>query len=553
YVGWYMFYVQHFFINDELNRTADAVFVTVGRDPHLGAIGFYWPPLPQLLNCLFVPILQPLGATIMAGTLQTAFCMALTIPVLAKIGKTLGVGRWTTFGVCLVFAITPVTIYNSANGMSEAAFFLTGSLTMLGFFRYIRSRSTGDMILFSLSMSAFILTRLEGPAVVAVLVVVAAFDWRCLRSWRVLKQRTWTAVLLGLPPLACFLFWILEQWILLKDPLFFLHQNGPSGGAVGGPGDAVWLPHLHHDTIVLLQWAGHWVLVLGMTMAVALLGIVLAPFSNRTRGSIGIIGAMATILVIQVYTVGFADGWGDPRYFSMAVPWAACAALWMASWTRQTAYNPIPSRNPLAGVWNIGLIAIMVVNAGTGNWTMSSGTTTGIEHECAFMQEDVARLLPFLGRGGDPKSKDYCAPASDTLQVVETATHWLDDRLKPNNRVLMDNNALIAPEIFTRHPGQYIVRNDRDWQKIVANPAGKITYLITEAHSKRGKPIAFTATNGGNEDYGATLVNYRSSAWHLVYSKDGAQNITTSRLNWIQIYKVSSTVAPIGIAAPTGQ
>ncbi|MCL2394077.1 MAG: hypothetical protein FWC87_05240, partial [Acidimicrobiaceae bacterium] len=40
YVGWYMFYVQHFFINDELNRTADAVFVTVGRDPHLGAIGF---------------------------------------------------------------------------------------------------------------------------------------------------------------------------------------------------------------------------------------------------------------------------------------------------------------------------------------------------------------------------------------------------------------------------------------------------------------------------------------------------------------------------------
>ena len=553
FVGWHLLYVQHFYINDELNKTADAVYVTVGRDPHLGAIGFYWPPVPQLLNCLFVPFLLPFGATIFAGPLQTAFCMALTIPVLAKIGKTLGVGRWSTFAICLVFAITPVTIYNSANGMSEAAFFLTGSLTMLGFFRYIRSHSTADMILFSLSMSAFILTRLEGPAVVAVLVVVASFEWRCLRSWKALRECTWNAILLVLPPVACFLFWLLEQWILLRDPLFFLHQSGVAGAAVAGPQDAIWLPNFHHHKIVLFQWAGHWVLVLGMTLAVALLGVIFRPMSDRTRGSIGILGAMATILAIQVYTVGWADGWGDPRYFSMAVPWAACAALWLASWTRRTAYNPRPSRVAWAGLWNAGLIAILVVNAGTGNWTMSSGPTTHVERECTFFQDDVARLLPFLGRGGNPKSPSYCVLQKNSLAPLEAAAHWLDQRMTPRDRVLMDNNVVVAPDLYTAHPDQYIVRNDRDWQKIVANPGRKVTYIIAQSKTRRGDPSAFTSTNGGQEDYGAALVNARHAAWKLVFSRFGAQNITTSQDTWVQIYKLSGTVAAIGINAPTGQ
>jgi hypothetical protein len=548
--AFWMFYVKHFYINDELNRTADAVYVTIGRDPHLGAIGFYWPPLPQLLNCLFVPILEPFGRTVMAGPVETAFCMAFTIPVLAKIGKSLGVGRWTTFAICLVFAVTPVAIYNSSNGMSEAAFFLTGSLTMLGFLRYIRSRSTGDMILFSLAMCSFILTRLEGPFIVVVLVVVASFEWSNLRSRKSLRQSAWNAVILAAPPLACLGFWVLVQWILLKDALYFLQQGGGSP-----PRAAAWLPNPSTEPWGSLEWAARWVVVLGIPLVIALFWVILRPRSDRTRGSIGIIGATGTILAIQIWSVGFEGGWGDPRYFSMIVPFGAVAALWLAARSHDSYGLRGPSAPPWVGhAWNVGLIAVLLVNAGTGNWYMSSGQVTAIEHECTFFQGAVGRAIPFLGRGGgNAKSANYCAPLPNTLSAYQDIDTILDHRLKPDQRVLTDNSTIFAPDLFTDHPGQFIVRNDRDWEKIVANPVGKVTYIITVSKNPRGRPQGGAVITGsGAFDYGAQLVNLTPMAWKLVAESTGDVP-KKDHPAWVQLYEISGTVPPAGINGPTGE
>jgi hypothetical protein len=559
--GWWMFYDQHFWINDELNRIADAVYVTVGRDPHLGAIGFYWPPLPQLLNCIFVPILEPFGRTIMAGPVETAFCMAFTIPVLAKIGSSLRVGRWTTFAACLVFALTPVAIYNSTNGMSEAAFFLTGSIMMLGFLRYIRSHSTGDMILLGAGMSAFILTRLEGPFVVAVLVFVASFEWHNLRSLKSLRQSAWTALLLALPPYACFGFWVLAQWILLRNPLFFLQQN--AGGTP--PTNAAWLPKAASEPFAAFPWALHWVLVLGIPLYILLAGILVRPFSDRTRGSIGIVGAMGAILAIQIYSVGWLHGYGDPRYFSMAVPFGFVAAFWLFARSPDTSDRSLPpaSAQPWSAtyessgprvVWNAVLIAVLVVNAGTGSWTMSSGTTTAAEHECVFFQGGVAQILPFLGRGGNSKTKAYCPPDGNGLAAFQSIDHILDDRLRPSDRVLADNASMFAADLFTRHPDQFIVRNDRDWEKISANPAGKVEYIITQSPTRRGRPEGGAATtSAGFSDYGAQIINLGPKAWKLVAEAEGAQETTGGQAAWIQLYEATGVAPAAGINGPTGQ
>jgi Dolichyl-phosphate-mannose-protein mannosyltransferase len=554
--GWWMFYVKHFYINDELNRIADAIYVTIGRDPHLGAIGFYWPPLPQLLNCIFVPILAPFGQSILAGPVETAFCMALTIPVLAKLGKSIGVGRWTTFAICLVFAITPDAIYNSTNGMSEACFFLTGSLTMLGFLRYVQSRSTGDMILFASAMGAFTLTRLEGPFVVVVLVFVASFEWSNLRSRASLRQSAWTATLLGLPPALCFGLWMVAQWVLLKNPLNFLDQGGTPP-----PLNASWLPSAASLPWGAIPWALHLVVVLGMALGVALLGVVLFPRSHRTRGSIGILGAMGTIIAIQVDSVGFHHGYGDPRYFSMAVPFGFAAAMWVAARTQSRPGangRSAPAGGALSSLWpsylwNAGLVALLVFNAGVGNWTMSSGSVTGIERECTFFQGGVAQVLPFLGRGGDPHSKkNYCTPFVDTLKPYEQVVTFLDKHIQPSDRVLTDNSSMFQADVLTRHPNQFIVRNDRDWEKIVANPAGKVTYIVTSAKTRRGRPLELAATTAqGNTDYGAQIIDARPEAWKLVYSSAGGLAVKGMG-NWVQLYKATGTVAPAGVNAPGG-
>src|SRR6202034_31059 len=171
------------------------LYVTESRDPHLAAIGFFWPPLPQLLQVPIIPLVEPLGLTLMAGPISTALCCAATIPVMAHIGRFLGLGRLTVLVFCLAFALNPITIYYSANGMSEACFFFTGSLSLYGFLRYIRNREVGDMWLFSFALAGVVLTRLEGPFFALALGVIATFSWRSLYDRDALRQSAWTALL----------------------------------------------------------------------------------------------------------------------------------------------------------------------------------------------------------------------------------------------------------------------------------------------------------------------------------------------------------------------
>lgn len=218
-VAFWIRYDLHFWINDALSRSADAVYVTVGRDPHLGAIGFYWPPLPQLIQIPLVPFLLPFGQTQMAGPLSSAICVAVTIPVLARIGRLLGLGRGWTLAICLTFAVNPVIIYYAAIGMSEACFFLVGAVTMLGFLGFVRTRGTPYLLMLAVGLTGCVLTRLEGPFLAIALAVVAGLQWG---KWR---QSARTIFLIGLPAAAAFFAWMLVQWVLLGSPFFFEHQS----------------------------------------------------------------------------------------------------------------------------------------------------------------------------------------------------------------------------------------------------------------------------------------------------------------------------------------
>jgi hypothetical protein len=494
-------YGLHFWINDALNRSDDALYVTIGRDPHLGAIGFYWPPLPQLLQLPLMPFLRPFGAEIMAGPISSAVCMALTVPVLAKIGQRLHLSRPLTFVFCLVFALTPDMIYTASNGMSEACFLLTGAVTMLGLLSYVESRATPDLIILSLGLSGAVMTRLEGPELTLAIALIAAFSFRHIRS------SLWTTILIGLPPLACFLLWMLVQYVLLKNPFFFLDQE--QGGAGTGPGSRFWLPDIAADPLKVFPWAFGWVVVLAPVLILLLVVTVANPRSKKTRGSLGILAAMGVFLAIQIFTVAVQDGFGDPRYFVMAVLFGLVAAMWLAS----------THRNALARAWNVGLVGLLVVAAGTGSYALTSGRITHVEGECAYFQYGVARVLPFLGRA--QTGKYACIKPTNGLLAWEQADTWIDGHLTDHDRILADNASNYAAELYTTRPKLFVVRNDRDWAKTVANPV-HITYIITQSTSRNAPPnVAATYS----QDDGATLISLDRSEWHLVRSFGGALNV----------------------------
>lgn len=495
-------YGLHFWINDALNRTDDALYVTVGRDPHLGAIGFYWPPLPQLVQLPLMPFLRPFGAEIMAGPISSAICAAATIPILGQIGKRLGLHRWLTFGICASFAINPDIIYTASNGMSEACFLLAGAVTMLGFLSYIQTRTTADLLIFTLGLSAAIMTRLEGPFLVFALVVVATFSLRHLRA------SLWHFAIIAAPPYGLFALWIVVQWILLKDPLFFLHQLSPGGNPA--PGTAAWLPNTAHDPLAVVPWALGWIIVLGPVLLLLAASLIVRPLAGRNRGTLGILGGIGVFLAIQMYQVATGTGFGDPRYFVMAILFATVGALWLAS-NRGGSF--------ILGTWNLALITTLVVSGGTASYALTSGRITHVEAECSYFQYGVAQAVPFLGRS--QTGRYACIRPGDGLGPWQAADRWIDGHLTAKDRILADNASDYAACLFSTRPKLFIVRNDRDWAKTVADPRD-VTYIMTQSLSANAPPTE-GATYGADE--GAALIGLDRQGWHLVKTFKGALNV----------------------------
>jgi hypothetical protein len=511
WVGFWMRDDLHFFVNDALARTSDAVFVTVGRDPHLGAIGFFWPPLPQLIQCPFVPLLLPFGRQDMAGPISSAFCMALTIPVLGRLCTRLGLRRWLRFGICAGFALNPVMIYYAANGMSEACSILFIAIAMLGFLTFIRTRSTPDLITLTVGLSGAVLTRLEAPLLTVVLAVVAGLEWRRLR------QSLWTITLIILPPAVCFAFWMIVQWVLLGSPTFFL-----SGGQLGQAG-GVWLPNTIAHPLLAFPWALHWALVLGPALAVALGVLVWRPLDPNTRGTIGILAGAGVFLAIQIYELLNNTGYGDPRYFVTSVIFAAIAVAWLAS-TEPTMLNR---------AWNASLVGLLVLGAITGPRSLTNGRLTHIEGECHFFDYGVAQVLPFLGTSYPPSSVDFCGRNPNQLAAWQHLDAYLDGVLQPRDRVLVDNFSNFYAVLWTRHPNQFIVRNDRDWQRIAANPVGTVTYIVTVGDIREGG--AGVVPKGG-EDQGRLIVNGNHAVWKLVAAFPGGADFAEANAT-PEVYK----------------
>jgi hypothetical protein len=502
WVAWWLREDLHYFINDALARTSDAVFITVGRDPHLGAIGFYWPPLPQLIQAPFVPFLAPLGHADLAGPLSSAVCTALTIPVLARLCTRLGLSRPVRFGVCAAFAVNPITILYAGNGMSEACSVLFIAVAMLGFLGFVQTQSTNDLIVLVVGLCGAVMTRLETPLLVAVLAVVATFEWR---NWR----RLWTTALIVVPPAVCFLFWMAVQWVLLGSPFFFLHQGGNAG-----TGTPAWVPNPDGRPWVALGWAFHWMLVLGPAVVLAGLFLIWSPTSSKVRGTLGIVGAASVFPITQIDLLIRHVGFANPRYFMTAVLFATIAVAWLGS----------ADRDLLGRMRNVGLVGLLLVGAVTGSRTLSNAWTTHIEGECAFILAGPAKMLPFMAVSYPKDSINYCGkgqPLKNGLASWRNLDAYLDRVLKPSDRVLADNFSNFYAVLWTKHAKQFVVRNDRDWQKIAANPVGKVDYIVTTG-DVRGKGL--NVLPNGTEDAGHEIARTNPGDWKLVAAFPGGTN-----------------------------
>ncbi len=227
---------------DSLSRTIDAQTVLYSRDPHLGAIGFVWPPLPTLARIAIFPITHNLGIAAFTGQLTSTIFAAGCVTVLYRILCTLNLRPTTRIVWMGVALLNPVVILHFTNGTAESAFTLLVLLAVNAALR-LPVAPLPAISGMGIAIAAALLVRYEALAIAGTSAVgVLLFATMTQRTTPGRRKRRTEALLVALlfPIVFVGVIWMYFNWSIQGDPLFFYRSvysvRGAADVARNAPG-----------------------------------------------------------------------------------------------------------------------------------------------------------------------------------------------------------------------------------------------------------------------------------------------------------------------------
>jgi Dolichyl-phosphate-mannose-protein mannosyltransferase len=441
-LGVWLLKVQDYMINDAASRTLTAQTIVLSRDPHLAAMGFYWPPLPMFVRIPFVLLLFPVGQSVLAGAVSTAFISALVIPVLAAIGRELKLTTARSALLIGLYAANPVVMFYAANGMSEACSYLFLAVTYLGYLRYSSSHRTEDLRIVGIGLALGVMSRIEFIGITVAFIVACA-----LLTPRDRWKRM--AFLVALPPLFVFLLWTWASELIAKDALYWYHAAKTMSVT---PDDHPWMP----DHLTVVNIVGY---VMEMTLINAPgLGILLlfglARRTNR-RNWFGLVLTGFALPAFVALQLVLKASVGAQRYFVVSILVATVALMWVVSTTARARPAMLGAIYGLAVLAMVGgAIAVIPLNN---------------DRDQSSQQGESAFFGPLIGKKSLP-TESYIAGLDGLIRK-------LDPELAKGEYVAMDSRGGFGL-LYSKHPKQFIVPEDRDFEEIMSDAEGRFRYVL---------------------------------------------------------------------------
>lgn len=451
--GCFMLYSVHYAIGDALSRSEDARAVLFSRDPHLAAWGFVWFPGPVVLELPFMLFTSPLNHAALAGPLSTAACGALTVLVLVKLFRRLGLSEPVVAGLTLTYAFNPVMIFYAGNGMSEASFYLSAAVFLLGIVWWYQDGGMRSLILISMGLAASMTIREEALALVPLVGALVSFRER---SWR---RRAKVATIVALPGVFVFGLWTFANWVIMGNPLFWYQALKAEASP---PGNAAWLPG-HRTLVTGLRYAAgySWAFVPALFIVVPLLVLLVRSRRPRFWELATIVGAAAVFPGQVAFLMAERSTWGDPRYFASLTIFAS-VILGLAAREVVTARRLAPSAKRAISV---ALVCLGVFNALAGTLNDLNPKTTPVESESVAFR--AAFGLPQHGEDHEP-----------IIVAWHEFDQYIDPQLAKGQLIMVDTGTAFPAVLFSRYPRQWVIPSDRDFQKLADNAAGQFQWLL---------------------------------------------------------------------------
>ncbi len=461
-------------IGDAIARTSAAHHVVLSRDPHLASVGFYWMPLPTLSQIPFVLLLEPFGQVRFAGPLTSALWAALSIPVVAAIGRRNGAPVRLTQLLCIVYALSPVVVWAGSNGMSEASSFFFLTLIVYAYSVWRIEQRSSDLVLLAIALAGEMLCRYETiPLAIAVAGVVAVTQP---------KQR-WarTMVMIGLPAAYAFVLWLAASYLVMNDPFYWFKELNALA-KTSGTGAAIFATSGNHTLNVLG-------FVVGFILLFSLLLVALVPLCLGHTWRVTVSDWRSTVRNLGLVVPGFVfpvllgtqmlrhNAPAAARYFYPCWVVAVAAALALAGgagWPRRTWRNRraiIAAAAPLAAM--IQLLAL------------ASPRVANVEHEDVLFAPLIGRAAPDVT--GEGLLADQLASWDELFAAA-------DPMLATGDRLLLDTDSAPQAVLFTRHPGQLVIPEDRDFEPIMAAPRGRVDLIAAPRTLDGGRGSRYWST-----------------------------------------------------------
>ena len=480
---------------DALARTANASYILFSRDPHVAAVGFVWPVLPSVAQLPLLPLLRLIGRPELAGCIVSALSGAGVVVILSAILGMFGItGRTRLLWLALV-QCNPQFWYLASSGMAEipSMFFL-----VLGAYAFLKvSTNALAPALLGTSLACAFLVRYEALSSMAASAgALLVQRWtptndrqvtegrvyvqrrpanRLLVQWWPMR-RDWAAlegelIAVLAPPLYAIVLWLLVNWVIMGDPLYFNDSTfslskAPDVARNFGPAHPLYAAM--HSLPRTLEYAIRRIAQANILLTVAApLALLLALWRND-RQLLGLV-----ILTCGTFALTAAEvylGTLPPylRYWCLATPFAvvlgaACAHHAAGSrWSGLVRYG-VPVLLGMGVLANIG----------------------GLSDPWGSLDERrlAAHLTGNLALDRRLQIKDYDFVRQHDAPLLAAQL----DRTSAHGLTLIDTETGFAAILATHHTERLLISPDRDFRQMLADPRRRVRYIFVTAPNLGGQ------------------------------------------------------------------
>ncbi|MEX1022889.1 MAG: hypothetical protein WD058_07055 [Dehalococcoidia bacterium] len=459
----FFFYGLGVFNQDALSRTLDAHNVLSSRDPHLGAIGLAWPPIPTFMRVVLMPAFDAVGLTEFVGPFTSVIAAAGCVVVLNRILARFGFSA-ATRGVWIVASMAnPVLLYHFVNGTAESLFALLFLFVLHSSLR-LREAPERAVIGMGLGAGGALWVRYEALAIVGTAVLgflLMAYLYRRERAWRGVSRIESLLVTLAFPSAFLGALWLLFNWTAQGDPLFFYH--GPY--SINAAPDVAKNAADHALTYAYGSVTGTLSYVAERTMQVAFV----FPFAAAAAAAVGLLRRDITGTVLALLTVSTLLLQAYQTYTGTIAPWL-----------RYWVYLPLFT--PILLAWLTSAYPFWLRGASMAN-LVRNGVVPGL-----FL---LSAVISFQVMGHDDVGADEQLVLDELAgneQRIEELRAFYPDRdvLDEVRRHLATTEGLVLVDVQkaavlileSDDAGRLAINTDRDFDSLLSQPIGQVDYVL---------------------------------------------------------------------------